>query len=149
MVVTAPTERDRRRRFPVHPALATAAMLAIAIHFWGLYRPIGPPVPPWFPGADKLEHVVGFAVPLFLLLLSCRSFLRARWRATSRALVVVLTGLFAAHAVISELAQYEFYVSRTGDPADVAADWVGCAAAFVGYALIELHSKPASARSSP
>jgi hypothetical protein len=149
MVVTAPTERDRRRRFPVHPALATAAMLAIAIHFWGLYRPIGPPVPPWFPGADKLEHVVGFAEPLFLLLLSCRSFVRGRGRGMSRALVVVLTGLFAAHAVISELAQYEFYVSRTGDPADVAADWVGCAVAFVGYALIELHSKPASARSSP
>jgi hypothetical protein len=149
MVVTAPTERTRRRWLPIHPALATAAVLAVAIHFWGLYRPIGPPVPPWFPGADKLEHVVGFAVPLFLLLLSCRSFGRARGRATSRALVVVLTGLFAAHAVISELVQYDFYASRTGDPADVAADCVGCAVAFVGYALIELHSKPGGARSSP
>jgi hypothetical protein len=148
-VVTAPTERARRRWLPIHPALATAAVLAVAIHFWGLYRPIGPPVPPWFPGADKLEHVVGFAAPLFLLLLSCRSFQRARGRGSSRALVLVLTGLFAAHAVISELVQYDFYASRTGDPADVAADWVGCAVAFVGYALLELHSKPRGARFWP
>jgi hypothetical protein len=149
MVVTAPTERARRRRLPIHPALAMAAVLAVAIHFWGLYRPIGPPVPPWFPGADKLEHAVGFAVPLLLLLLTCRSFQRGRGRPTSPLLVVVLTGLFLTHAVISELVQYELYATRTGDPADMAADWVGCAVAFVGYALIEMHSKPANARSVP
>jgi cytosine/uracil/thiamine/allantoin permease len=145
MAVSAPTERGRRR-FGVHPALVAASALAVAIHLWGLYRPVGPPMPPWFPAADKLEHVVGFAVPLFLLLLSCRSFQRSRGRGTSRGFIVVVTALFAAHAVISELAQYEFYQSRTGDPADVAADWVGCAIAFVGYALLELHTKPARTR---
>jgi hypothetical protein len=147
MLVQVPTERDRRR-YPVHPALAAASTFAVAIHLWGLYRPIGLPIPQWFPGEDKVEHLVGFAVPLFLLLISYRSFLRAKGRATSRAFVVVLTAVFAVHAVISELAQYEFYVSRTGDPADVAADWVGCAVAFVGYALIELCTTPASSRSS-
>jgi hypothetical protein len=148
MVVQVPTARSQRR-FPIHPALAAASMVAVAIHLWGLYRPISPPVPVWFPGEDKLEHLVGFAIPLFLLLVSYRSFLRNRGRKTSRAFVVVLTAVFAAHAVISELLQYDFYISRTGDPADVAADWVGCAVAFVGYALLELHSKPDSARSSP
>jgi hypothetical protein len=148
MVVQVPTERSHRR-FSIHPALAAASMVAVAIHLWGLYRPISPPVPPWFPGADKLEHLVGFAVPLFLLLVSCRSYLRARGREPSRAFVVMLTAVFAVHAVFSELMQFEFYARRTGDPADVAADWVGCAVAFVGYALIELHAKPYSARSSP
>jgi hypothetical protein len=106
-------------------------------------------LPPWFPGEDKLEHLVGFATPLFLLLLCCRSFQRGRGRPTSRAFIVLLTALFAAHAVISELVQYEFYPSRTGDPLDVAADWLGCAVAVVGYALIELRSKPLGGRSSP
>jgi VanZ family protein len=148
IVVPASTERDSRR-FPVHPALAAAAVLAVVIQLWGLYRPIGSPLPPWFRGEDKLEHLIGFATPLFLLLLCCRSFQRGRGRATSRAFVVVLTALFAAHAVISELVQYEFYPSRTGDPVDVAADWLGCAVAFVGYALIELRSTRLSGRSSP
>jgi hypothetical protein len=60
-----------------------------------------------------------------------------------------LTALFAAHAVISELVQAEFYPSRTGDPVDVAADWLGCAVGFVGYALIELRSTRLSGGSSP
>ena len=148
MVVQVPTARSQRR-FPIHPALAVASVLAVAIHLWGLYRPISPSVPQWFAGEDKVEHLVGFALPLFLLLVSCRSYLRARGRETPRAFVIVLTAVFAGHAVISELMQFEFYARRTGDPADVAADWVGCAVAFVGYALIELHSKQDSARSSP
>jgi hypothetical protein len=39
----------------------------------------------------------------------------------------LVTGVFAAHAVVSELVQHLFYARRTGDPLDVLADWAGVA----------------------
>jgi hypothetical protein len=47
----------------------------------------------------------------------------------------LVVGVFAAHAVVSEVVQHLWYRHRTGDPLDVAADWAGIA---VGVLLLRL-----------
>lgn len=114
-----------RGRWPVVAGLAGVAAVA---QLWGLYRVAGPPAPPWFPHADKLEHAVGFALPVALLLVALGLRAAELGRAPGRRSFVAVVGLFAAHAVVSELVQHAFYTSRTGDPFDVLADLVGVAA---------------------
>ena len=113
------------------PVVAGLAALAVVGHLYGLYRVTGPPNPPWFPQADKLEHVVGFALPVVLILVAAglRSLSRGG-RPTRRVRVLVLAG-FAAHGVVSELVQHAFYTNRAGDPLDVLADWTGTALGLV------------------
>lgn len=111
----------------VRRAVGAAAALALAGHLWGLYRPTGPHPPPWFPGLDKVEHLVGFGVPtaLLLVLLTWRLGRReARGWSTPTVVVAILFGL---HAVVSEVVQHLFYRGRTGDVRDVLADWTGVA----------------------
>ena len=76
------------------------------VQLYGLYRPVGPPQPPWFPYADKLEHAVGFALPVLLVLLTVAWFAGGLSPAGDRSLVVVV---FAVHAVVSELIQHASY----------------------------------------
>lgn len=112
------------RRWPVAAALALAGL---GVHLWGLYRVSGPPTVPWFPGADKVEHLVGFGVPLLLVLVALDARARAAGSVLRRRTVVVVAAAFAVHGVVSELVQHAFYARRTGDPADTAADWAGVA----------------------
>ena len=114
-------------------AVAAAAGIAVAAQLYGLYRTTGPPTPSWFPHADKLEHALGFAVPLFLVLVAVDLRSRVTRRELQPAVVLGVTALFAAHAVVSELIQHFFYRSRTGDPFDVLADWVGTAVGVGTY----------------
>jgi hypothetical protein len=117
---------------------AGGAVIAVLLQLWGLYRVIGPPRSAWLPGADKLAHIMGFALPVMLILLAAalRPPLSAQWpRPRINALVV---GLFAAHAVLSELIHHVWYRYRTGDPLDVFADWIGIAAGLVLARLIVL-----------
>ena len=105
-------------------ALAAAAVL---VHLYALYRPEGPGGWSWFPQLDKVEHVLGFALPVCLVLLARLAAARqAPGPRTSRVWWLV-TGVFAAHAVVSELVQHHFYARRSGDPLDVLADWAGVA----------------------
>ena len=62
---------------------AVAAVLAVLLQLWGLYRVAGPPQPPWFPFADKVEHAVGFALPVLLILLTITLRDRSGWRRPS------------------------------------------------------------------
>jgi hypothetical protein len=106
------------------------------VQLWGLYRPLGPPSLPWFPHVDKVEHVMGFGIPLFVVLLTV-----ARWSAPSgrrirSARLLLVVGLFAIHGIVSELVQGTFYVSRSADPMDVLADWTGIILAVLGYRLL-------------
>jgi VanZ family protein len=114
---------------------ALGAVFAVLLQLWGLYRVAGPPQPPWFPFADKVEHAVGFAVPVLLIFLAIalRSSVSGQWPNTRTGVFVV--AIFAAHGVVSELVQHQWYRYRTGDPLDVLADWVGIA---VGMLLIRL-----------
>ena len=115
-----------------------AAALAVLVQLWGLYRVTGPPTPPWFPNADKVEHVLGFAAPVFLVLL-------ASWRgrqARSRTIIVVAL-IFGVHAVLSELIQHTFYRGRSGDPLDVLADWSGIIVGVCGFLVVSRRGQQA------
>jgi hypothetical protein len=111
--------------------LIVASALAVIVHLYGLYRVTGPPGVSWLPDSDKVEHAVGFALPVLLILLTLDRYGRrsARWQ-------WLVAGAFAAHAVASELIQHWFYVDRTGDPRDALADWIGVAIGWLGYRLI-------------
>ena len=107
--------------------MAGLAALAVAAQCYGLYRPTGPPTPPWFPQADKVEHAAGFALPVALILRALGLRARRQGAVLARPLWVTVLVIFVAHAVLSEVVQHSFYRYRTGDPLDVAADWFGVA----------------------
>ena len=119
-------------RFGIPQLLVTLAAAAILVHLYGLYRPTGPPTSLRFPYADKVQHLLGFAVPVCLVLTA-----RWRWQLRSggvltRRFTLLVVAVFALHAVVSELAQHFFYLHRTGDYVDALADWVGVA---LGWAM--------------
>ena len=114
---------------------ALGAVFAVLLQLWGLYRVAGPPQPPWFPFADKVEHAVGFAVPVLMILLAIALRGPMSWQWPNMHTGVFVVAVFAAHGVVSELVQHQWYRYRTGDPLDVLADWVGIA---VGMLLIRL-----------
>ena len=107
--------------------VAAGAVLAVVLQLWGLYRVAGPSQPSWFPFADKFQHAVGFALPVLLILLAVAMRGIFGWQWPSVLLTALVVGIFAAHAVVSEVIQHLWYRHRTGDPLDVIADWVGIA----------------------
>lgn len=132
------------------PLMAALALVAVGIQLWGLYRVTGPPSPAWFSDADKAEHLVGFAAPVLLVLLSVELATRHRHsRSARRAVVVGVVLVFAAHGVLSEVVQQLAYRTRTGDPRDTAADWVGVLLGWAGFAILARRSGRPAARSRP
>lgn len=115
--------------------VAAGAVLAVLLQLWGLYRVAGPPQPAWFPVPDKLQHAVGFAVPVLLILLTVALRGSLGWQWASFRVTALVVTVFAAHAVVSELIQHVWYRYRIGDPLDVLADWAGIA---VGVVLLRL-----------
>jgi VanZ family protein len=115
--------------------VATGAVVATLLQLWGLYRVIGPSQVPWIPYPDKVAHIVGFALPVMLILLAVALRHPLGARRPSLRIGALVVALFAAHAVVSELIQHVWYQYRTGDPLDVIADWIGIAA---GAALVRL-----------
>jgi hypothetical protein len=114
---------------------AAGALIAVVLQLWGLYRVSGPPQPPWFPFADKLEHAAGFALPVLLILLAVALHGYLGWQWPGPRMSTLVAGIFAVHAVVSEVIQHLCYRHRTGDPLDVVADWAGIA---VGVVLLRL-----------
>ena len=125
---------------------AGGAALAVSLQLLGLYRVAGPPQPPWFPLADKLEHAVGFALPVMLILLAAALRRPGGLQWPSPATQAAVVGVFAAHAVVSELIQHVWYRHRTGDPLDVVADWIGIAAGVMLLRLILLRGSRSAYR---
>ncbi len=121
---THPVGRAGARAAPV------AGVLSVLVQLYGLYRPAAPPSPVWFPYADTVQHGVGFALPVLVVLAA----LRLTGRAGARTELLV-TGVFAAHAVVSEIVQDRLLPSRTGDPTDVLADLVGVLVGRTGFRL--------------
>lgn len=118
--------------------VAALAAVAVAVQCYGLYRVTGPPTPTWFPNFDKVEHALGFAFPVLLVLLALGLRRRAYGRRAyggsglSRLSVLPVAAIFLGQAVLSEIAQHLFYRFRTGDPWDVAADTAGIGLGVVG-----------------
>jgi hypothetical protein len=125
---------------------AVAAVIAVFLHLWGLYRVVGPPQPTWFPFADKLEHAAGFALPVMLILLAAALRRPPVWQWPAAATTAVVVGLFATHAAVSEAIQHVWYRHRTGDPLDMLADWVGIAAGVVLLRVILLRGSRSAYR---
>lgn len=130
----APAQPAPRRS--VRRAATLAAALGLVLHLWGLYRDHAPPTLRWFPQVDKLEHLVGFGLPCFLVLLAVHLHAAAAGRVPRGRTVGLVVALFVLHAVVSELVQGAFYTTRTGDPFDALADVVGTALGLLGYVLL-------------
>jgi VanZ family protein len=113
-----------------------AAIVGIVVHLWGLYRDHGPPAFRWFPQADKLEHLVGFGLPCFLVLLALHLQVAAAGRLLRTRAVAAVVGLFVVHAGVSEVVQGTFYTTRSGDPYDALADIIGTSLGLGAYLLV-------------
>jgi VanZ family protein len=138
-VTQAPLSSPTARPVPGRPArlVATAAaVVALAVHLWGLYRDHGPPTPAWFPQADKLEHLVGFGLPCFLVLLALHLHAAAHGGLPGHRVVALVVLLFVVHAVVSEIVQGDFYTTRSGDPYDALADVVGTSLGLAAYLVL-------------
>ncbi|HLL62196.1 MAG TPA: hypothetical protein VK401_04055 [Propionibacteriaceae bacterium] len=108
------------------PVVAVAAGLAVVGQLIGLYLPRAPGAG-WFPGADKLQHAVAFALPVVLVPWADTLRRRSVGRPPRARVLVLVVWVSAAHAVLSELVQHAAYANRVGDPLDVLADWSGIA----------------------
>ncbi len=91
---------------------SVALAVAVAVQLVAVYAPSGGGGAPPFPNADKLVHAAIFAAPVVFALL-----------AGLRPLLVV--GVAAVHAPVSELVQWAFLPHRDGDVWDAVADLVG------------------------
>ena len=138
-MIPAPTSSPAVRPAPGRPArlVATgAALVALLVHLWGLYSDHGPPSVGWFPQADKLEHLVGFGLPCFLVLLALDLHVAASGRRLGTRAVALVVVLFVVHAVVSEVVQGELYTTRSGDPFDALSDVVGTLLGLAAYLLL-------------
>ncbi|PRY62796.1 hypothetical protein BCF74_1032 [Knoellia remsis] len=90
-----------------------AAVVAVVVQLVLVYAPSsgGPPL---FPNADKVIHVVIFALPVGLAILA-----RLPW--------LPVVAVMAAHAPVSEIVQGTMLSQRSGDVWDAVADLVGVA----------------------
>ena len=104
---------------------------ALVVQCIGLYGPPGPPSPSGVP-LDKINHIVGFAVPVALFLLA-----RVDWR--------IVIGLAVVQAILSELVQGLLLADRSGDPLDLVADVVGIGLGW-GAATAALSARRAQGR---
>ena len=102
--------------------LSVLLAIALLVQLVVLYAPSGPSVSP-FPGSDKVVHVLVFLVPVTVALLA---------GLPSRLVV----GVFAAHAVVSEVVQHVLLPARSGDWLDVVADLVGVGLGVVVWRLV-------------
>ncbi len=114
---------------PVRGLVGGAAGLAVLVQLVVLYLPTAPGAAS-LPGADKVVHLLVFAVPVLLLLLV-------------RAPVPMVLGAFAAHAVVSEAVQSAWLPERSGDVTDVVADLAGVALGWAAWRLLR-HRAPSS-----
>lgn len=129
--------------------VAAGAVIAVLLQLWGLYRVIGPSQVPWIPYPDKVAHFIGFALPVMLILLAVALRHPSGARRPSLRISALVVGVFAAHAVVSELIQHVWYQYRTGDPLDVIADWIGIAASVALVRLIVLRGSHSAYRGLP
>lgn len=114
----AGTPRERRLG---RTALWVLLFVAVTVQLLVLYTPSGAGQQP-FANSDKVIHVLVFLVPVLVALLAG---LRP----------ALVAGVFAGHALVSELVQALTLPTRSGDPADVLADLAGVALGVAAWRL--------------
>ena len=122
---------------PRSAAARTSALAAVLLNLMVLYAPRVPAVPTGGLPADKLVHVVAFALPTIAL-----AWAGVPWR-------WVVAGM-AGHALLSEVVQAAVLPDRSGDPWDVVADLLGIAlgVAVLGW-LARRSARSAALRPGP
>jgi len=116
--------------------LLILGVVALLVQFYGLYSPSGPPSTPGMP-SDKIEHLLGFAVPVALFIAA-----RVDWR--------LVAGLAVLQAIASELVQGLLLSDRSGDLWDIVADLTGTAiGCVVGWFARRFTADRPSATASP
>ena len=118
------------------PLLVCSSAAAVLAQQIGLYGHSGPVQPGWFPAADKAQHGLGFALPMFLVLTTLESYAARAGRTLRPLWPAVVSGLFAVNAVVSELYQARPGSGRSGDPFDTVADLVGIALGWLSFRLL-------------
>ena len=94
------------------------AGLAVVGQLSGCTGRVRRPTPRWFPGADKVQHAVGFALPVLLIPWRGHAAPREPVGRPPRARVLVARRLgLVAHAVVSELVQHAAYAGPGRRPA--------------------------------
>jgi VanZ family protein len=116
--------------------LVVLSGLSVALQLFGLYRPVGPGQVAWIPYGDKVAHLVGFAVPVALILITLSWYATRRGAVLTKLAIIAVAGLFAVHGVVSEIIQGNWYSDRSGDLVDVIADWLGVAMGVAAYAAL-------------
>ncbi len=104
------------------------AVFLVAVQLVVLYAP-SVPGPPLVPGADKVVHLLVFAVPALVLILA----------GGSPRLVVPLLVL---HAGASEIVQGAWLPDRSGDVLDALADVCGVALGWASWHLVRSGATP-------
>ncbi|GAA3695962.1 hypothetical protein GCM10022204_09840 [Microlunatus aurantiacus] len=113
-----------------------ASASAVAAQQIGLYGAAGPVRPSWFPSADKVQHALGFALPMFLVLTTSQLYAARAGRSVRPLAVAALAVVFAVNAVVSEIVQAQPGSGRTGDPLDAVADLLGLALGWLLFRLL-------------
>lgn len=101
-----------------------------------MYGSTGPVRPDWFPYADKMQHGLGFAVPMFMVLMTVQSGAARAGRTMRPAWVLAVAAVFATNAVVSEIVQARPGSGRSGDPYDTLADLLGIAVGWLAYRAV-------------
>jgi len=130
----------------VGPLLVGASVAAVVAQQIGLYGPVGPVQPGWFPTADKVQHALGFALPMFLVLTTSQIYAARSGRTLRPRWVAAIGGMFAANAVLSEVYQARPDSGRSGDPSAVVADLVGIAIGWLAYRAVWVGRRPRARR---
>ena len=106
---------------------------AIVVQQIALYGPSGPVLASWFPAADKVQHAIGFALPMLLVLLTLHTYAVRAGRRLRPIWPAVVAGVLAVNAMLSEVVQARPQSGRTGDPVDAVADLIGIALGWLVF----------------
>lgn len=117
-----------RPRVRARTVVVVLLVVAVALQLYGLYAPRMPGPDTGIPGADKIGHLLAFAVPVLLAI-----WLGAR---------PVVTAL-GIHAVVAEAVQGLVTNERMVDPLDTAANVAGVLLGLVlGRVLVATRPLP-------
>ena len=123
-----PQRRERhivlRRHFPIPFLVAT---IAYCIFIYSLSSMTASPVPPPFPGFDKLVHFFLYAG---LATLIVTGLFKARYEYKAITLFLIPAGFCFLYAISDEVHQL-FVEGRNFDIADIAADTLGATIAIL------------------
>jgi VanZ family protein len=80
-----------------------------------------------------VQHAIGFALPMLLVLLTLHTYAARAGRPLRPVWPAVVAGVLAVNAMLSEVVQARPQSGRTGDPVDAVADLLGIALGWLAF----------------